>query len=48
MVSFLVDLKATVMTYENDIPRLIQLVFILYGKIWSCIWAAVFYYVKND
>lgn len=48
MASFLIGLKPAAITYEENVPRLIQLAFKLYGKIWSCIQATDFDYVKND
>lgn len=48
MAFFLIDLKPVVITYEEVIPKLIKLVFKLYGKIQSHIRATDFDYVKNN
>lgn len=48
MAFFLIDLKTVVITYEEVIPRLIQLVFKFYRKIQSHIQATDFDYVKNN
>lgn len=48
MASFLIDLKPAVITHQEDIPRLIQSEFKLYGKISSCIQVTDFEYVEND